>query len=131
MDTAIFASGAIPLTTVITADESGCWRTNLPNGGASRVGVCRLQGTITMNRKPLPVAATTIAENVASQVLGGFVVESQKRADFNNNWCFPNSAFKRSRNVEDIFFLYDYYFNGKHSSRTADGSGDVSAITVR
>ena len=111
-----------------TADESEFLSTN-PWYDASQVSVS--SGTITVT-KATSVAATTIAENVASQVLGGFVVEVKGEPISANNLVFRFQLSSGAGDVEDITNISLYDENGSIVAGPADGSGtdlDYGSVT--
>ena len=110
-----------------TADESEFLSTN-PWYDASQVSVS--SGTITVT-KATSVAAQNIAENVASQVLGGFVVEVKGEPISANNLIFRFQLSSGAGDVEDITNISLYDENGIVAG-PADGSGtdlDYGSVT--
>ena len=78
------------------------------------------------------MAATTIAENVASQVLGGFVVEVKGEPISANNLVFRFQLSSGAGDVEDITNISLYDENGSIVAGPADGSGtdlDYGSVT--
>ncbi|RJQ32436.1 peptidoglycan-binding protein [Candidatus Parcubacteria bacterium] len=109
------------------ADDSSNFSSTNPWYDASQVEVSA--GTITVT-KATSVAAQNVAENVANQPLGGFIVEVKGEPISANNLIFNFLITGTGGQVADITNISLYDENGSVVAGPADGSGAAAYGTV-